>query len=97
MTDEQRLRFLESIEGIDLLKGELPLYYDLVDGEVHLSKAFISVMELYEIPYRLIEDEGKTIVAMPLNGNFTPENPDDPRCGGVFCFSEQTVYPIEVY
>jgi len=93
MTEEQRLEFLESIEAMEILKGELPLYYDIVNGAVHLPKNYESIMKLYDLPYRLIEDKGRAMVAMPINDStYKMEVPGEPR-SGCFCFSDQTVYP----
>jgi len=95
MTDNQRLKLLESVEALDILTSPMKLYYDFIDGEVYLNKKYESIMKLYDIPYRMVEDEGETKVAMPINDStYSLKEPGKPWFGGSFCFNHQVVYPI---
>ena len=62
----------------------------MVDGEVHFHEQYESVMKLYDIPYRLIKDEGQIRVAMTINkDSYRLKVPGKPSCGGWFCFQDR--------
>ncbi|MDA0195913.1 MAG: hypothetical protein O2951_12860 [Bacteroidetes bacterium] len=87
MTDDKKLKLLITIQATEMMQRRcLRLFYDRIDNEIFLDESLRSVMELFEIPYRLTEHKGEPHIAIDIN-NYHYQDETNYQLGGTFTFA----------
>ena len=95
MTDEQRLKFLQLLDATELETIPTKFLIPATDSEIYLSTGYQSTLEVYNIPYKQIEHEGKPYLAISRD-NYIPKDKTNFNLGGHFSFSNKPTFLVRV-